>query len=88
VGEEMSKRNISCYVSVEIHPSADELAEVFCAMDDEEQAGFFNRIAEITKAWEAPFCFQLNAISESKHLNDDGRKIMAQIGEYAEAAKK
>jgi len=75
----MIRRNIE----VEIIPTSAELAEAFCCMFAEDQALFFNEIAKQVSTWSAPFCFQLQSITDCPDLSDAGRDIMSQIGEYS-----
>jgi hypothetical protein len=67
----------------EIKPTPRELAEEFCNMDGDKQAEFFSEIAAIKDTWDFPFVFQLQAITDSPKLTDEGRQVMADIGEYA-----
>ncbi len=67
--------------TINITPS--EIAKLFCNMDADEQAIFFNVIASEIKLWENPFCFQLQAVTDSPELLDEARKVMKEIGEYA-----
>lgn len=60
-----------------------QMAELFCNMDSQEQAEFFNHIGDIVADWPGPFCFQLQTITDDPALNNEGREIMADIGEYA-----
>lgn len=76
-------RNIKSYVAVEVHPSADELADVFWAMDDEEQAYFFNRLGEIS---DHNLPLQLQSVTDNPHLNSSGRHTMSLIGEYSRSS--
>jgi hypothetical protein len=71
------------YVEVDVKPTPEEMAEHFCNMFDYEQAEFFNKIAELVKDWQDPFCFQLQAIVDTNELSRDASNIMKQIGEYA-----
>lgn len=63
-----------------------EMANEFCAMDGDSQALFFSEVFKIAKTWEAPFCFQVQAIVDSKLFDENARKIMQTLGEYAEVA--
>lgn len=67
-----------------IEVSAIEVADLFCSMDGEEQALFFNKIAENVAKWNNGFIFQLQAICDTELLNDGGKKIMREIGEYSD----
>lgn len=76
-------RNLKVWVEAEIHPSADSLADVFWAMDAEEQAFFFNRLGKIS---EGRLPIQLQQVADNEYLDRDGRNAMTRIGEYGEAA--
>jgi hypothetical protein len=67
---------------IEVRLSPEELASEFCRMDNFEHAKFFNAVAILTAGWEMPFCFQLQAVLDSKKLEPEGKRIMEQIGEY------
>lgn len=71
-------------IDVDIELSPEDLADCFCNLHDDEQAMFFNHIAELVKTWGNPFCFQLQCIINNKALTSDGQDIMCQIGEYGE----
>lgn len=58
-------------------------AEVFCNMNSEEQASFFNHIAEIASKWSNDFNFQLQFITEENGLTLAGRRVMQSIGDYS-----
>ena len=65
------------------------VAELFCNMDNHEQALFFNEIPEIASHWKEKggsfndFCFQLQYITNDDGLTLAGRRCMQQIGEYS-----
>jgi hypothetical protein len=67
----------------EIEVSAQECAAIFGGLDSDEQAVFFNTLHEITQKWKLPFCMQLQYVTDSKELTNEGRKIMEEIGEYS-----
>lgn len=69
--------------TIQITPTPGELAKEFCEMGADEQADFFNWISVISSRWERPFVIQLQAITDSKKLNNNGRVIMENIGVYA-----
>ena len=75
----MIKRNIE----TDIELSAEELAFLFTEMLAEDQAKFFNEVGRLSNEWDAPFVFQLQAISDDPALNGDGRYVMSKIGEYS-----
>ncbi len=69
---------------IQIVPTPWELAQEFSRMDDEQQAMFFSELGRIvSNNWRAPFVFELQAITESKLLSQEGRNVMHQIGQYA-----
>ena len=80
-GEQMIKRNIDIEISI----SPRELTTVFCNLDADSQASFFNWIAEISGQWAVPFCLQLQAIIDSDVLVPSGRLAMEAIGDYGKA---
>lgn len=45
-------------IEIEIDPTPEEMAERFAEMSDEEQAAFFNRVAELVAEWKNPACVQ------------------------------
>jgi hypothetical protein len=71
-------------IDVNLRLTAEELAQEFCNMNSVEQAEFFNHIDAISSTWAAPFCFQLQAITDEECLTSEGRFIMEQIGNYSE----
>lgn len=70
-------------VDVEVELTTEDLAILFCNLNSEEQAKFFNTIATEVAAWEHPFCFQLSYISSEPLLTKEAREVMEQIGEYS-----
>ena len=71
-------------ITIPIVLSPLEAAFEFCNWDGEQQAAFFNEIAELTAKWDKLFCFQLQSITDCKTLNQGGRHIMESIGQYGE----
>ena len=59
------------------------IAELFCDLGSDEQARFFNHIAEVASTWSAGFPFQLQWVTDDDGLNLSGRRVMQQIGEYS-----
>ena len=76
----MIERKIT--VTVDVTPQ--EAAFEFCNWDDEQQATFFNEIAELTAKWDKPFCFQLQNITDCELLSEGGRDVMESIGQYGQ----
>ena len=68
-------------VLIEVTPEL--VAEMFCDMDSEEQARFFNGMADIISTWGRDFCFQLQYVTDEPSLSACGREVMQQIGEYS-----
>lgn len=73
-------RNIKRFVDVEIHPDSHELAECFWAMDAEEQCGFLNHLAAISKD---KLPMQLQHVIDNPHFTDAARSVMQLFGDYA-----
>ena len=71
-------------ITVSMSVNEYDLAELFCNMDDEQQAKFFHVIALLTKQWNVPFSFQMSAVSSHESLTDEARSIMQTIGEYGQ----
>ncbi len=72
---------VKTFIDVTLSP--EELAHEFAEMDRDQQAIFFSELAEISKSWCCPFYFQMQTITDSKFLTNDGRWIMGIIGEYS-----
>ena len=68
-------------VTVDITP--EELAAEFSHMDDDEQVRFLNELSSLVSKWEAPFCVQLQYITDNDALTTEARRLMDSIGEYA-----
>lgn len=77
----MAKLSLITQVEMQLKPI--DVATLFCNMDGNEQADFFNQIALIARDWKNPFCFQLQAIIDANVLTEEGRHIMAEIGQYS-----
>ncbi len=61
-------------------------AEMFAAMDSEQQAQFFNHVADVSSRWrsgEGSFAMQLQYITDEDGLTLAGRRVMQYIGEYS-----
>ena len=71
-------------VDIDIELSPEDLADCFCDLHSDEQAFFFNRIAEVVETWANSFTFQLQCMIDNNVLTIDGKEIMRQIGEYGE----
>lgn len=75
-------------VSAEIELHGKDIANMFCQLDEREQAEFFNAIAKEVKSWDGTFDYQMCQVSIHSKLSIDGRKIMKTIGDYSEKVKK
>lgn len=75
-------------VEVDYEVSPEELAVAFCQMTSDEQAEFFNTIAREARGWNAPFAYQLQAITDEDTLSCEARYIMHQIGQYSPVGAK
>lgn len=71
-------------ITVDITFTPEELAFVFSNMCDGQHAAFFNELARITRGWDKPFCFQLQALVAHPQLTREGRFIMEAIGDYGQ----
>jgi hypothetical protein len=60
-----------------------ELANMLWAMDEDEQAEFFNHLGAIEQAEGFKFVMQLQYLTDNKGLNSAGRNVMSLIGNYA-----
>ena len=74
-------------LTVDVELTPEDLADCFCDLHSNEQAHFFNRIAEVVATWDTSFNFQLQAIGNSGVLTNDGRRIMSMIGDYLPVIK-
>lgn len=63
--------------------SPEEIAVEFANATSEWQAEFFNALFREVKAWEHPFAFQLQAITDEPELTDGARAVMDAIGKYS-----
>lgn len=67
-------------IDVTVSPTAEELAQEWWGMGEDEQAQFFN---ELHRLCGGRLCFQLQAVTDSGYLQDGGRQTMRLIGDYA-----
>jgi len=75
---------VKIIINDKIEPVTPEhVAELFACLGDDGQASFFNHVAEVASKWDAPFCFQLQAITDHSGLTLAGRRVMQGIGEYS-----
>lgn len=68
-------------ITITLEPK--DLAKEFCNMNADYQAEFFNAVYKITQKWQSHFVLQLQSITDSPVLNDGGRIIMCNIGDYS-----
>lgn len=78
--------------TIEIEITPEEAAIVFANMPSDEQARFFNALAEDALTWDdahslAGFCMQMEYMRSARgmltKLTPNGRRVMEIIGEYA-----
>ena len=70
---------------VELSVTPKEVADLFCSMDNNEQADFFNAVADNVKEWGSLFIFQLQEIVNTEKLTEPAKQIMREIGYYADS---
>ena len=67
-----------------VEHTPEEIAELFASLSSEEQARFFNRVAEVASVWQgAGFVMQMQYITDDEGLTLAGRRVMQYIGEYS-----
>lgn len=60
------------------------IAELFAELGSDEQARFFNRVAEVSSRWGGGgLAMQLQWITDDNGLTLAGRRVMQHIGEYS-----
>lgn len=60
--------------------SPEDVAAMFAGLCSDDQARFFNHVAEIASPWLA---FQLQSVTDEDGLTLAGRRVMQEIGEYS-----
>lgn len=69
----------------EIQFTPQDVAELFCSLDDRGMAEFFTEIDNITSKWTpGGFPIQMQYVKESEYATFEGKYIMSKIGEYSE----
>lgn len=63
--------------------TTEQVAKLFCDMDAEQQAHFFNEVATQVKSWKGTFSAQMWGVANESILSDNARTVMASIGTYA-----
>ena len=71
-------------IEVKIDLTPEDLADIWCDLDSEQQAKFFNQVANISSQWDRDFPWQMQHITDESCLTAAGRDIMKTIGEYSE----
>ena len=60
------------------------IARLFCEMYADDQAQFFNKVADIASTWSwGDMGMQLQYITDDDGLTLAGRRVMQKIGEYS-----
>lgn len=78
----MKNKVFTARVTVEIRPTAAELADAFWDLDANQQAEFFNRLAEITTSHN--LYMQLSWMVDGELLTPEAKQVMRTIGEYGQ----
>lgn len=72
-------------LDIEVKVTPNQLADLFCSMDDREQANFFNCVYDISQTWPScNFDMQMLSVSRCGHLTAGGRDVMQTIGMIAD----
>ena len=74
-------------ISGEVDISPSELADIFYQMDSDEQASVFNNIFRFAGINGSRLPMQLQYVTDSKNLTDEGRSVMRLIGDYADKSQ-
>lgn len=77
-------RNIKRHVEAEVRLSACELAQVFWAMDAEEQVAFFDELYEISGP---ALSIQLQQVIDDACFSLKAKMAMGMIGDYSEVSE-
>jgi len=77
----MITHKVTTQLSIDITP--EELANMLWKMDDKDQAYFFNRLGEILESNTFSFNSQLSELTSKDYLTENGRKVMALVGEFS-----
>lgn len=75
---------IDKYTYVEMNLTVSDVANLFCELDEDQQALFFAEVGLITDEWESSLASQLQSVKDSKFNSDGARRVMRTIGEYAD----
>lgn len=67
---------------VQVSLTVNDVAFLFCSMDADEQAQFFNRAAEVFDERKNSWPMQLQYVQDSKELKVRGKSLMTLIGDY------
>lgn len=70
-------------LNYDIKFTPEHLAELFCELDCAGMSRFFNEIHRLSSQWSGSFAQQMQFVTDSPVLSDDGRAIMTLIGDYA-----
>ncbi len=67
--------------TIELKLTPKEIAELFCELDNHDQAIFFNEVGKIMKSWPGIPYVQVTSFIESKSLNEHGHMLLRFISE-------
>lgn len=73
---------ITIQQNIDIEITPEQLAAIFCEMDDVEQSRFFNHMGKETTTWKVPFEFQLAAIQSCERLDEGGKRVLTTMAEF------
>lgn len=69
---------------IEMEITPEDAAAAFEEWDAQQQAWFFNKLAELVVKWDGSFAMQMQYVADDPDLTDAGRAIMRKIGEYGQ----
>ena len=72
-------------VEVEYYPDANDIADAFWDMDDEEQCYFFDRLYKLAGH---KLAFQMQSVIDSEFFTLDAQRAMNIIGDYSKQLEK
>jgi hypothetical protein len=88
----MGKRTIKKLklVETEVEIDVEELAALFCNLDNNEQAEFFNHVSKISESWEAQNALeeQMRGIADSTALSRRGKYVLGLLGDFIASREK
>lgn len=80
--------NLTYRKAIKIDLDPDEIAYAFFKMDSDEQAIFFNGVQALYGTTGIKLLMQMQFVSDSTYLREEGRRAMQVIGDYSEQVKR